>query len=359
MRVIISAGGTGGHIYPALAIVNKIKEKEPDSDILYIGTHNRMEKEIVPQCGIPFKSIEVYGLSKNIGKSIKALKCLSKATKECIDIMNEFKPDVVIGVGGYVTAPVIRAAHKLGIKTFIHEQNSVPGKANRYLAKKVDMIGTSFTSSIKYLPREKVVYTGNPCSESAIHAVPMSKHEFGLDPKRKLVLFVMGSLGSSKMNDFLVKTMPKFSGKDYQILFVTGKDNYNTIKNNVFPKNVVCVPFIENMPKIMKNTDLMVSRAGASTLSEIIALEVPSILIPSPYVPNNHQYKNALDMINNNACVLIEEENLSSSLLVEEIDKLIDDKERIDEMKKSLHKLSIKDSATLIYECLVKLIDRK
>lgn len=359
MRIVISAGGTGGHIYPALAIINKIKEKEPNSEVLYIGTHNRMEKDIVPKCGIPFKSIEVYGISKNILKTIKALNCFRKATKECEKIISDFKPDVVIGVGGYVTAPVLRAASKLGIKTFIHEQNSIPGKANRYLARKVDLIGTSFRSSIEYFPNNKVIFTGNPCSESAKSAVPMSKSEYNLSKDKKLVLFVMGSLGSSKMNEILIRTMPKFEGKDYEVLFVTGKDGYESVKDIKFPSNVVVVPYIENMAKMLKNTDLIVSRAGASTISEIIALQIPSILIPSPYVPNNHQYKNALDMIQNDACVVIKEEAVSSSLLVSEVDNLINDEERINRFKTNLSKLGIDDSATLIYESLVKLIDRK
>ena len=168
MRVIISAGGTGGHIYPALAIINKIKEMEPKSEFLYIGTHNRMEKDIVPKYGIPFKSIEIYGMSKNPLKSIKAFNKFVKSYFMCRKMIKEFNPDVVIGVGGYVTGPVIYAAHKLGYKTFIHEQNSIAGKANIFLSKFVDKIGISFESSKEYFPLEKVVMTGNPCGENAL-----------------------------------------------------------------------------------------------------------------------------------------------------------------------------------------------
>ena len=358
MRVIISAGGTGGHIYPALAIINKIKEKEPNSEFLYIGTHNRMEKDIVPKQGIPFKQIEIYGFNrKKITKNFKTIKCLIDGYKECKKIIKEFKPDIVIGVGGYVTAPVILAAHKLKIKTFIHEQNSVAGASNKFLSKYVDLIGVSFKSSIKEFPKDKTIFTGNPCSENAIKAIPAKKFEFGLSENKKLVLFVMGSLGSSKMNEFLIKTMSLFQNKEYEVLFVTGNNAYEEISKIKFPKNVKVVPYVENMIRIMKKTDLIVSRAGASTLSEIIALNLPSVLIPSPYVPNNHQYKNALDLINNNACMLIEEKDLQGDILVKTIDSVLNDSKKVSEMKKNLNTLKIDNSGTIIYENIKKLIN--
>ena len=358
MRVIISAGGTGGHIYPALSIINKIKEKEPNSQFLYIGTHNRMEKDIIPKQNIPFKQIEIYGFNrKKITKNIKTIKCLYNSYKECISIIKEFKPDIVIGVGGYVTAPVILAAHKLKTKTFIHEQNSVAGASNKLLSKFADMIGVSFQSSIIEFPKNKTIFTGNTCSENAIKVLPASKKEFGLSEDKKLVLFVMGSLGSSKMNQFLIKTMELFKNKDYEILFVTGNNGIE--KNNLgkIPTNVKMVPYIDNMTRIMKKADLIVSRAGASTLSEIIALNLPSILIPSPYVPNNHQYKNALDLINNNACILIEEKDLKGDILVRNIDEILNDSKKIKEIKESLNKLKVSNSATIIYENIKKLVN--
>ena len=169
MKVIISAGGTGGHIYPALAIINKIKEKEPDSKFLYIGTHNRMEKDIVPKYDIPFIGIEMYGFNrKNILKNIKTIKCLIKSKRQLKKIIKDFNPDIVIGVGGYITYPVITTAHKLGYKTFIHEQNSVAGKANLAMKDIVDLIGVSLKSSINQFPKNKTVFTGNPCSENAL-----------------------------------------------------------------------------------------------------------------------------------------------------------------------------------------------
>lgn len=353
MRVIISAGGTGGHIYPALAIINKIKEREPNSEFLYIGTHNRMEKDIIPKHNIPFESIEIYGINrKNLFKNFQTLACYIKARKKCEKIIKDFNPDCVIGVGGYVTGPVIASAHKLGYPTFIHEQNSVPGKANLYLSKYVDNIFVSFKSTLNDFPKYKTLYTGNPCSEEALKKDSIDKKELGLSDNKKLVLFVMGSLGSEKATNTLYKTMSSFKNKDYEILFITGNSYYEELKNKEYPNNVKVVPYIDDLTRVMKKTDLIVSRAGASTLSEIIALEVPSILIPSPYVTNNHQYKNAIDLTNNGAAVIIEEKNLNSKILVDTIDSILYDEGKIKNMKKSLRDMSIKDSATKIYEAI-------
>ena len=360
MRVIISAGGTGGHIYPALAIINKIKEKEPNSEFLYIGTHDRMEKDIVPKYGIPFKQIEIYGFNRKILlKNFKVINCLIKANKQCRKIIKDFKPDIVIGVGGYVTVPVIKSAKKLGVKTFIHEQNSVPGKANVYLSSYVDLIGISFKSSKQHFPKNKVVLTGNPCSEDALKVKECNKQEFNLSDNKKLVLFVMGSLGASKVNDFLVKTMSLFNNKDYEILYVTGNGDYEKIKQINFPKNVKVVPYVDKITRVMKKTDIIVTRAGASTLSEIIALKLPSIIIPSPYVTNNHQYKNALDLVNNKAAIMIEEKDLKGDIIVRTIDGIINDKIKLEEMKNNLKSLQVSNSATIIYDNIKKLIDRK
>lgn len=353
MRVVVSAGGTGGHIYPALAIIHKIQEKEPNSQFLYIGTHNRMEKDIIPNYGIPFETIEIYGFyRKKVMRNVKTIRCFLKAVKTMKKRLKEFQPDVVLGVGGYVTAPVIYAAHSLKIPTFIHEQNSIPGKANLFLSRYVTKIGVSFESAKKAFPKEKVIFTGNPCSEEAILKKAIDKRELGLNPNQKLVLFVMGSLGSSKVNDFLVKTMTLFNQKKYEILFVTGKEDYEKIKEKSFPSNVHVVPYLEGMTRVMKKTDLMVSRAGASTLSEMIALEVPSILIPSPYVPNNHQYVNAQDLVKSGGALLVEEKELKGDIIVRMIDDLFQQPSKLETMRRSLRKLQKNDSATHIYGIL-------
>lgn len=359
MRVIVSAGGTGGHIYPALAIINKIKSEEPDSEFLYIGTHNRMENNIVPKAMIPFQSIEIYGFSKNLFKNFKTTSCLVKSYKRCKKLIRDFNPDVVIGVGGYVTAPVIYAAKKLGYKTVIHEQNSFPGKSNKFLSKYSDLICVSFKNSMSYFPIDRTVFTGNPCSEDALSKKLINKSTYGISDKRKLVLFVMGSLGSSRVNDYLVSVMGLFDNKDYDILFVTGKSSYESISKNSFPNNVHVVAYVDGLTGLMKNVDLIVSRAGASTLSEIIALGIPSILIPSPYVANNHQYKNAMDLVSASAAVMIEEKDLKGDILVRKIDEILSDYIKVRNIKKNLKSMMVLNSASLIYSNVKKLVDRK
>lgn len=360
LRVIITAGGTGGHIYPALAMINKIKEMEPESEFLYIGTHNRMEKDIVPKNNIPFEMIEIYGFNrKNLLKNFKVLKCLIKSKKKCKQLIKAFNPDIVMGFGGYVTAPVLSVAHKLGYKTVIHEQNSIPGMSNKMLMRKVDLICVSLKSSLNAFPKEKTVFTGNPCGEDAVKKQAMNKKELGLKERKKLVLIVMGSLGASTVNDYLVNIKDKFKDKDYEVLFVTGKKDYEEIIKKQFPDNVKVVPYVDNLTRIMKKTDIIVTRAGASTLSEIIALNVPSILIPSPYVPNNHQFKNAMDLVNNKAALLIEEKDLKDNVLLDKIDVLMTSPIEYKNLKDNLNKLKIDNSASIIYENIKKLLDRK
>lgn len=360
MRVIISAGGTGGHIYPALAIINKIKEHEPNSEFLYIGTHNRMEKDIVPKKGIPFESIEIYGFNRhNLLKNFKVAYCLLKSKHKCRKLIKGFNPDIVIGVGGYVTVPVVSCAKKLGYRTFIHEQNSIPGKANIYLSKLVDKIGISMKSTEKDFPKEKVVFTGNPCSEDALKKEPMDKTVLGLSNHKKLILIVMGSLGASTVNKVMVETLPKVGKDAYEVVFVTGKQEYDEIVKNKFSENVKVVPYIDGMTGLMKKTDLMITRAGASTLSEIIALKIPSILIPSPYVPNNHQYINAMDLVNANAADILEEKDLKPDILLKKIDDLLYDRKRLEDMKNNLTNLGVANSAEIIYKTIQNIIERK
>lgn len=357
MKVIITAGGTGGHIYPALAIINKIKELEPNSEFIYIGTHNRMEKDIVPKHNIKYVPLEIYGLSKkDMVRNIKNIFLIKKSINKCKSIMEDFKPDIVIGVGGYVTYPVIKAANSLKIKTFIHEQNSIPGKSNRALEKMVDAIGVSFGSSKKYFKdKSKVHITGNPCSENAIDTKPVLKSTYGVSNTRKLVLIVSGSLGSNTINEKMIDYLENVGRNNYDVIYVTGKSHYEEFSKNIFPRNVHIVPFIENMSGLLKNTDVIVSRAGASSLSEILALKVPSIIIPSPYVANNHQYYNALSLKENDACIMIEEKNLNKDILSDSINKCLDiDFKR--KIKSNMSKLSIQDSSTRIYNIIKEII---
>jgi len=359
MRAIVSAGGTGGHIFPALAVINKIKKMEPNSEILYIGTTDRMESEIIPKKGIEYIGIEMKGLNRrNLLKNFKVIASLNKAYRKCQKIIKEFDPDIVIGIGGYITFPVVSAAHSLGYKTFIHEQNSIPGLSNKILKHKATAIGVSLESSLHYFDKDKTYFTGNPRSEEVVQIKPASKSKYGLQNNKKLVLIVMGSLGSLTISNKMKEILPKFKDKEYEIMFVTGKGYYEVYKNlKNIPSNVKIVEFLDDMLGLLKKTDLIVSRAGASIIAEITALELPSILIPSPYVTHNHQYKNAKVLENVGASVLIEEEKLDADTLINSVDSILNDKKRYSEMKSASAKLAIKDSATKIYQLLQKTID--
>ena len=351
MRVIITAGGTGGHIYPAISILNKIKEEEPNSTFLYIGTHNRMEKDIVPSLGYDYKSIEIYGFSKkNIKLDFKNIGLIHKAYKESLKIIKEFKPDIVIGVGGYVTFPVIMAAHKLKIKTFLHEQNSIPGKSNKLLIKYADKIGLSFADSSKYFPKDKWILTGNPCSENAINIKATSRTKYGLSYDKKSILIVQGSLGSEVINNKMLPFLQSIDNEPYDVLYVTGKNYYENYSKNKFSKNVKVVPYVENLSSLLKDIDLIITRAGASTIAEITSLGLPAILIPSPYVANNHQYYNALDLVNMKVSEILEEKNLDPSIIQVMINELVYNEKKYNEMKKNLERLNVKAASTIIYD---------
>lgn len=358
MKAIICAGGTGGHIYPALAIYNKIKEKEPFSEILYIGTTNRMESELIPKLGIKYVGIEMQGINrKNLIKNISVFIKYRKAIKKAKQIIKEFQPDIVIGAGGYITAPVMIAAHKLKVKILIHEQNSIPGVSNKLISKYADKICVSLPSTVECFEKEKVVYTGNPRSEEIITAKEATKKEFNLKDGKKLVVIVMGSLGSTTMTEKIKKIIPAFSTKDYQVIIVTGKDYYKEFESMNLPKNVTCTPFLENFINLLKKTDLIISRAGASTIAEITAIGLPSILVPSPYVTNNHQYKNAKELEDAGACKLITEDEFSTGTVITTIDSILLNKKTYKDMEVAAKKLGISNSATRIYQEIKKTIE--
>ncbi len=356
MKVVVVAGGTGGHIFPAIAIINKIKQQDKNSEILYIGTSDRMEKDLIPKLGIKFIGIEMIGINrKKIFSNYKVFKKFQEAIKKAEQILKDFKPNVVIGAGGYITAPVLYAAHKLKYPILIHEQNSVPGLSNKFLAHFADKICVSLPNSVKYFAKNKTVYTGNPRSEEIIDVVKKPKSSLGFDNNKKLVIFVMGSLGSLTMTLKLKELIPGFENKNYQVLIVTGKDYYKEYEIIKKTPNVKIIPFLDNMINLLKDTDLIVSRAGASTIAEITAIGLPAILVPSPYVTNNHQYKNAKELEDCGACQIITEEEFSKDKVIMAIDKLFDNKELYDNMKINSKKLGIKDSATKVYEEIKKI----
>lgn len=356
MRVIISAGGTGGHIYPAIAIINKLKEKEKNLEIMYIGTTDRMEKDIIPNLGIEYVGIKIKGLSKNPVKCLDAILCTLKSVNVCKKVLKKFKPDIAIGVGGYVTVPVIYSAKKLGVKTILHEQNSVVGKANKFLSKYADTICVSMKSTLECFNHKNVVFTGNPRSEEAINAKKADKKKYGLDISKKLVVITTGSLGAQTVNQKIIEAIPQLSLKNYEVLLVTGKNNYEEMKKINHGKNIKIVPYVEDMLNLLHVTDLIVSRAGASTISEITALAIPSILIPSPYVANNHQFLNAKDLVDHNASMLLEEKDLTADNLVENIDKILNDKNIYKELSNNAKKLGVDNSSTRIYNEIKKLL---
>ena len=357
MRVIVVAGGTGGHIYPAVAIINKIKEKEPNSEVLYIGTTDRMEKDIIPKLGIPFVGIEMTGLNrKNLFKNVDVFKKYKKAVNAAKSEIRKFNPDIVIGVGGYITLPVLTAANKLGYKTIIHEQNSIPGLSNKLLARFVDGVCVSLPNSVKLFKNKNVIYTGNPRSEEIIDVRKISKKTLGFDENKKMVVVVMGSLGSLTMTKKLKDLIPGFRDKDYQVVIVTGKGYFENYKDIELSDNVKIVPFLENFINVMKDTDLIVSRAGASTIAEITAIGLPAILVPSPYVTHNHQYMNAKELEDLGACVIVTEEDFGRDILISEIDKLLNDRDKYKNMQESSKKLGVSDSATRIYDEIRKII---
>ena len=357
MKYVVCAGGTGGHIYPALAIISEIKEKDKNCDILYIGTTDRMEKDIVPSRGIKYEGIEISGLNrKNIFKNISVLKKYNLAKKKAVSILKEFNPDVVIGVGGYITLPVVSAACKLKIPTVIHEQNSIPGLSNKILARKVNKICISLPGSSKYFNENKTVYTGNPRSEEVLDVKVCKKSEFGFKEDLKLVVFVMGSLGSTTMTNKLKEIITSFNNKAYQVLIITGKNYYDDYKSINIPDNVKVIDYCDNLINLLKDTDLIVSRAGASTIAEITVIGLPSILVPSPYVSHNHQYMNAKELEDVGACKLVSEEEFNKDKIISEIDKLFDNKELYDNMHNSSLLLGIKDSKNRIYKVIQEVI---
>ncbi len=354
MKIAITAGGTGGHIFPALAIINKIKSHDKNSEFLYLGTTDRMEKDIIPEKGIPYIGIQMKGLNrKNILKNITVLKIYLAAIKKAEVELKKFKPDIVIGVGGYITAPVLVAANRLGIKTIIHEQNSIPGVSNKLLSRFVNKICVSFKESETYFPKKKTIYTGNPRSEEILSMEKGKREDFGFNHKSKFIILVMGSLGSLTMTKKMKELIPSFKDKDYQVLVVTGKGYYDDYKDVKTPNNVKIVPFYD--AKYMKDADLIITRSGASTIAEVTALLLPSIMIPSPYVTHNHQYKNAKALEDKKACKILEEKDFCKENLL----SLIDDcfkKEVYNEMRKNLKEFSCPNSAEAIYKEIMKLV---
>ena len=315
MKICFVTGGTGGHIYPALALADKMRELEPNTDILFIGNDNRMEADLIPQNGYAFKSLHTTGLVGNVLDKTKAIFQMLTAKSKAKKYLVEFRPDIVIGFGGYVSAPVIMAAQSLKIPTIIHEQNSIVGKSNQIVMKKCDAIVTCYKKCEEVFPKEKIHMLGNPRATIAKEADFDQEYfeSLGLDLNKKTILIMMGSLGSSSVNELMKSALKGFQS-DLQFLYVCGKDNSQDLNLFEHQSNIHVVPYVDTL-RIYKHIDGIVCRAGATTLAEITALGIPSILIPSPYVANNHQFYNASMLLKEQACRIIEEKDLNAETL--------------------------------------------
>lgn len=315
MRVIISGGGTGGHIYPAIAIANKIREKEPNARILFIGTEKGLESEIVPKAGYPIETITVSYLRRKISlHNIKSAGMLLKGLWQARNIIKKFKPDIVIGTGGFVCGPVVFMAAKMKIKTMIHEQNVFPGITNKILGNYVDKIAISFEEASKYFKyTNKLVLTGNPIREDFLR-VSTSEAMKRYGTTKPMVLIVGGSGGSSSINKAVIEMMMKFQNYDFEILLVTGKRHYHDVmhhisQNKVLLRNNKIMEYIDDMPYALKACDLIICSAGAITITEINAVGKPSILIPKAYTAENHQEYNAMALQKGEQLLLSKKEN--------------------------------------------------
>lgn len=350
-RVIVSGGGTGGHIYPAISIYKAIKEKNPNVEVLYIGTNKGLEAEIVPKAGIPFKAIEIQGLKRSLSlDNVKALYLMVISSIKAWQIVRDFKPDVVIGTGGYACAPVLLGASLAKIPTFIHEQNSVAGVTNKFLARFVNKIGICFEDVRKDFGKyaTKCVFTGNPRAQEILEVTPdpmILESQFNLEPTKPTVLIFGGSRGAPAINKAAIEAVESFVNSNYQVIIATGTAHYDALMAevgrdlNTTTNNVRIVPYIENMPKVFQAIDLVVCRSGATTLTELTTLGLPSILIPSPYVTNNHQEANARSLVDNNAAMMIRESEINGRLLHHIVDDLIDNPVKLLAMANSAKKL--------------------
>lgn len=355
LKMIIATGGTGGHIYPALALADSAKKRYKDLDILFIGNDDRMETEVVPAHGYAFKGLHASGLTGSIFNKVKAVAQMLHAKKEAKRMIREFQPDIVIGFGGYVSAPVILAAHQLKIKTLIHEQNSVVGKSNQILAGKVDGIVVCYDKCLKEMPQNKTRLLGNPRSSLAVSCAFNEEYfnSLQLDKNKPVVLIVMGSLGSSSVNEMMVEALAGID--DVTFLYVTGKKDYENMKAKLTQPNVHVVDYVDQLA-ILPAIDLIICRAGATTAAEITALGTPSILIPSPYVAHNHQFYNASVLVDSKCAFMIEEKNLNKDVLYDKINAVIHNRELMKEMKQNALAISYPNASEDILQFIDEIV---
>ncbi len=370
MRILFAGGGTAGHINPALAIAGYVRERQPDAEILYVGKTGGMEERLVPQAGFEFRGISVQGFSrkltpKGIKDNIITVKKAITGGRAAKKIIQEFKPDICVGTGGYVSGPVIRAAAKLGIPTLIHEQNAFPGVTNKMLSKYADRVMLAMPAAEKHFKgKPEFVITGNPVRGEILTADrEASRKKLGLD-ERPVILSFGGSLGARIINESLADIIAR-SAKDGKYQHIHAYGQYGKWFPDLLgekgvdlanAKNLDIREYINNMPTCLAAADVVVARAGAITLSEIQAKGKPSVLIPSPNVAENHQFHNAMALVEKNAAVMIEEKDLTPEKLTEAIDKLASDPKRLAEYSENAGKMAVRDSVKRIYTVIVEVI---
>jgi len=370
MRVIVAAAGTAGHINPGLAIANKIKENEPKSEIIFIGTTRGLENDLVPRAGYELKTIEAYGLSKQISiENFKKICTTLKATGKARKIIQDFKPDVIVGAGGYICGPVVWAGKKEKIPVVLHESNAFPGKAVKLLAKKADKVLISFEEARpKIKGAKKIVFTGTPVKIEKKEYTQEEKrtilHNGGLTENLPTILIFGGSQGAQKINEAVIGILENKLNKEYQIIWATGPKQYNAIKEELEQKNIdikniqnaKILPYIYNMEELMNVSDVIVARSGAMTITEISNLGKPSILVPLPNVSQDHQLHNAKVLADVGAAKIILNNELTKDNLNTEIEEIIKNPEQKKKMEEKALSKSVKNVQEKIYREISKVI---
>ena len=363
MKVIIAAAGTGGHINPGIAIAQEIKKHNPDAEITFIGTPRGLENDLVPRAGFKLKTIEAYGIKRKI--SISNFKNVCKTLKSysiAKNIIREIKPDIVIGTGGYICGPVFSGAFKYEIPTILHESNAFPGVAVKVLSKKTNTVLVGFEDAVKRLPKAKnVVVTGTPTKVEKINLTNEQKERLKeqLNIKNNLPVVVIfgGSQGAESINNCIIEIINQNLNNSYQIVWAVGKKNYEDVKNKIKNDyNASIEPYIYNMEEVLNFADLVVSRSGAMTITEVAKTNKPAIFIPYPYATENHQEYNAKVLANAGAAKIILDKNLKPNELNSAINDIIMDKTKLEQMSQNAAKISIKDVDERIYREIEKLI---
>ncbi|GIM32001.1 undecaprenyldiphospho-muramoylpentapeptide beta-N-acetylglucosaminyltransferase [Paraclostridium bifermentans] len=367
MKVLLSGGGTGGHVYPAIAIANKIKEENPDAEIVFVGTEKGIESEIVPKYGYELRTVTVQGFKRKIDfDNVKRVFKLFKGLEQSRRIVKKFKPDVVIGTGGYVSGPVLFNASMGKVPAIIHEQNSFPGVTNKILAKMVTKVLTSFEDSHVRFPEEtrnKLVLTGNPVrKEILISKKSNSRRKLGIQEDKKMVLCYGGSGGSRKINDSMKVVIRNLVNEDVAFIYATGKNFYDGFMSDISdlplkPYQKV-VPYLEDMASALAACDIVIGSAGAISLAEITALGKPSIIIPKAYTAENHQEYNAKSIESKGAGIAILEKNLTAETLNDTVFKLLGDRDLLIDMSNASKEIGKPEAIDIIYKEVMEVYNR-